>query len=73
VRRNSGHADFGRVLAQHLPDDLLAQAFAGDGACATKNDTVGGSIRSKGKAERFLPTPKLMILCDVSTCRYIRR
>jgi uncharacterized RmlC-like cupin family protein len=34
VRDNTGHANLCRVPAQHLPDDLLAQPFARNGARA---------------------------------------
>ena len=34
VWRDAGDTHFGRVLPEHLPDDLLAQTFAGKGARA---------------------------------------
>ena len=48
--RNARHSGFGRVLPQHLPDDLLAQALAGNGARAAHRPEyeTGGNFGGRG-------------------------
>jgi len=47
VGGEAGDADFDRVLAEHLPDNLLAQAFARD-AVAAKHGPEDMSFGSLG-------------------------
>jgi len=51
VRRDTWDADFSRLQPEHLPDDLFAQALAGDGARAV----YGTEYVTSGDAGRRCP------------------
>src|ERR1041385_1531971 len=57
MRRDAGHTRCRRVLPEHLPDDLLAQSFAGDGAHAiyrAKKVASGHTYRCHPRIDRDL-------------------
>jgi hypothetical protein len=71
--RDAGNTNLGRVLPEHLPDDLLAEPFAGEGASATNGPehvTGGNACRRGPRIDRhFYPrwhwrSPNAAVLPD---------
>ena len=63
VGRKAGNADLGRVVSEHLPDDLFAQVLAGNAASSAHRPEDVANRDAGGRSRPGNPVRSLTTRC----------